>query len=39
MDEIHDITGMKLAELRDVTTERKNWRLLARKVTRVQRIN
>src|SRR6218665_809811 len=24
MDEIHEVTGMKLAELRDVTTERKN---------------
>ena len=23
MDEIHEVTGMKLAELRDVTTERK----------------
>src|SRR6218665_2229066 len=26
MDEIHEVTGMKLAELRDVTTERKIWR-------------
>ena len=24
MDEIHEVTGIKLAELRDVTTERKN---------------
>jgi len=24
MDEIHEITGMKLAELRDVTKERKH---------------
>jgi len=29
MDEIHEVTGMKLAELRDVTTERKQWRRLA----------
>src|SRR6218665_2838575 len=26
MDEIHQVTGMKLAELRDVTRERKIWR-------------
>ena len=29
MDEIHEVTGMKLTELRDVTTERKQWRKLA----------
>src|SRR6218665_198657 len=26
MDEIHEVTGMKLAKLRNVTTERKIWR-------------
>src|SRR6218665_906927 len=26
MDEVHAVTGMKLAELRDVTAERKHWR-------------
>jgi len=25
IDEIHEVTGMKLAELRDVMTERKQW--------------
>ena len=35
MDEIHEITGMKLAELRDVTTERKQRRRLAVMVARV----
>ena len=30
MDEIHEVTGMKLAELRDVTTERKIWRKWSR---------
>ena len=35
MDEIHDVTGMKLAELRDVMTERKQWRRLATMVARV----
>ena len=34
MDEIHEVTGMKLAELRDVTTERKQWRRLVKTVTR-----
>jgi len=29
MDKIHEVTGMKLAELRDVTIERKQWRRLA----------
>jgi len=36
MDEIHEVTGMKLAELRDVTTERKHWR---RPVARAQRVD
>jgi len=35
MDEIHEVTGMKLAELRDVTKERKQWRRLAMMVARV----
>ena len=35
MDEIHEVTGMKLAELRDVTTRRKPWRMLATTVARV----
>ena len=37
MDEIHEVTGMKLAELRDVTKERKQWRRLAMMVARVLR--
>jgi len=28
MDELQEVTGMKLAELMDVTTERKQWRRL-----------
>ena len=35
MDEIHEVTGMNLAELRDVTSERKQWRRLAMMVARV----
>ena len=35
MDKIHEVIGMKLAELRDVMTERKQWRRLAMMVTRV----
>ena len=30
MDEIHEVTGMKLAELRDVTAERKHWRRMVK---------
>src|SRR6218665_3965757 len=37
MDEIHEVTGMKLAELRDVTKERKQWRRLDTMVARVPR--
>jgi len=37
MDEIYEVTGMKLAELRDVMTERKKWRRLAMMVARVPR--
>ena len=36
MDEIHEITGMKLAELRDVTTERKIWRNMVKTIARTQ---
>src|SRR6218665_2595829 len=32
MDEIHEVTGMKLAELRDVTTERKIWRKMVKQL-------
>ena len=39
MDEIHEVTGMKLSELRDVTTERKQWRRLVKTVARVQRVD
>jgi len=39
MDEIglHEVTGMQLAELRDVMTEKKQRRRLAMMVARVQR--
>ena len=37
MDEILEVTGMKLAELRDVTTERKQRRGLVKTVARAQR--
>jgi len=36
MDEIHEVTGMKLAELRDATTERKQWRRLVMVVAEFQ---
>ena len=39
MDEIHGVTGMKLAELRDVTTERKQWRRLVKPVARAPRVD
>ena len=29
---IHEVTGMKLAELRDVTAERKHWRRMVKTV-------
>jgi len=35
MDEIHEVTGMKMVELRDMTTERKQWRRLAMMAARV----
>ena len=37
MGEIHEVTGMKLAELRDVTAERKQWRRLVKTVAVAQR--
>ena len=37
MDEIHETTGMNLAELRDATADRRKWRGLTRTVARVQR--
>ena len=36
MDEIHETTGMNLAELRDATVERTKWRSLIMTVARVQ---
>jgi len=39
MDKIHEVTGMKLAELRDVTTERKQRRRLVKTVARAQRVD
>ena len=38
MDEIHEVTGMKLAKPRDVTTERKHWRRLVKTVARAQEL-
>ena len=39
MDLVHEVTGMKLAELRDVTTERKKWRGLVKTIARAQRVD
>ena len=39
MDEIHEITGMKLAELRDVTTDRKQRRRMVKTAARTQRVD
>ena len=39
MDEIHEVTGMKLAELRDVTTERNIWRKMVKTIARTQRVD
>jgi len=39
MDEIHEGTGMKLAELRDVTTERKHWRKMVKTVARTRQVD
>jgi len=35
MDEMHEVTEIKLVEQRDVTTDRKQWRRFAMMVTRV----
>ena len=37
-DEIHEVTGMKLAEQRDMTTERKQRRRLAMMVAKFQEL-
>jgi len=37
MNNIHEVTGMKLAKLRDVKTERKHWRRLVKTIARAQR--
>src|SRR6218665_2162388 len=39
MDEIQEVTGMKLAELRDVATERKIWRKIVKTIARTQRVD
>ena len=39
MNEIHEVTGMRLAELRDVTTERKIWRNMIKIIARTQRVD
>src|SRR6218665_2192033 len=39
MDEIHEVTGMKLAELRDVTAKRKHWRRMVKTVARTRRVD
>lgn len=36
LDEIHERTGMNLAELREVTSERKQWRRFIMSIARVQ---
>ena len=38
MDEIHEVTGMKLTELRDVTAERKHWRRMVKTVAITRRV-
>src|SRR6218665_1491306 len=38
MDETHEVIGMKLAELRDVTTERKHWRRLVKTVAKLNEL-
>src|SRR6218665_1029963 len=39
MNEIHEVTGMKLAEPRDVTAERKQWRRMVKTVARTRRVD
>jgi len=36
---IHEVTGLKLAELRDVTTDRKQWRRMVKTAARTQRVD
>src|SRR6218665_2810691 len=38
-DEIHEVAGIKLAELRDVTAERKHWRRMVKTVARTLRVD
>ena len=35
----YEVTGMKLAELRDVTAERKHWRRMVKTVARTRRVD
>ena len=37
MNEIYEVTGMKLVELRDMMTEKKYWRRLVKIVARARR--
>ena len=37
MGEMHEVPGMKLAELREVTTEKKHWRRLVKMVVSATR--
>ena len=39
MDEIYEVTGMKLAELRDVTMKRNIWRKMIKTIARTQRVD
>jgi len=39
MDEIHEVTGMKLAELRDVTSKRKQRGRVVKTVARAQKVD
>src|SRR6218665_3492309 len=39
MDEIHEVSGMKLAELRDVMAERKHWRRMVKTIHRTRRVD
>ena len=36
---IHEVSGMKLAELRDVMAERKHWRRMVKTVARTRRVD
>jgi len=39
MDEIDEVTGMRLVELRDVATEREQWKSLVKTVARAPRVD